>query len=194
MATQPSVTQDNQGQVDTPAIEQAIRQILRAIGEDEQREGLKDTPGRVARFWQEFINYDPGNVDVAFESVTTDQMVVVSGVKVWSICEHHLLPFQCAIAIGYIARDKVLGLSKFARIAHQMAHRLQIQERLVHVIADEVERLTESPDVAVVADGEHLCMSIRGIRTPATMTTSVMRGVFFSSPEARAEFLRLAKR
>jgi GTP cyclohydrolase IA len=111
---------------------------------------------------------------------------------VFSLCEHHLLPFWCDVSIGYVARDKVLGLSKFARVAHQFAHRLQVQERLTHQVADEVERLAGSGDVAVLARGNHLCMAMRGIRSPATMTTSVMRGVFRETPSAREEFLRLA--
>lgn len=112
--------------------------------------------------------------------------------RVWSLCEHHLLPFWCDVAIGYIATDRVLGLSKFARVAGQFAHRLQVQERLTRQVADAIERLTGSPDVAVLATGEHLCMSARGVRTPALMTSSVMRGAFRDSPSARAEFLQLA--
>jgi len=118
-------------------------------------------------------------------------MVIVSGIKVWSLCEHHLLPFWCNITIGYIAKNKVLGLSKFGRIAHKYAHQLQIQEQLVSQIADEVCSVTDSNDVAVLAEGEHLCMTMRGIRTPAIMKSSVMRGVFRDKPEARQEFLDL---
>ena len=107
-------------------------------------------------------------------------------------CEHHLLPFWCDVSVGYIATDAVLGLSKFGRIAKKYAHRLQLQEQLVHQIADEVEQVTGSPNVAVLAQGEHLCMSMRGVETPAIMKSSVMRGVFFHSPTARQEFLSLA--
>jgi GTP cyclohydrolase I len=111
--------------------------------------------------------------------------------RVTSLCEHHLLPFWCDVAIGYIPREKVLGLSKFARIAHKFAHRLQLQERLGQQIADEVSRITGTPDVAVVLKGEHLCMTARGIRTPGVMISSIMRGAFRSESEARLEFLRL---
>lgn len=114
---------------------------------------------------------------------------MVSGMKVWSICEHHLLPFWTEITVGYIAEERVLGLSKFARIAHRHAHRLQIQERMVHQIADEIEQLARTKNVAAMARGEHLCMSMRGIKTPATMTTSVLRGIFRYSSDARMEFL-----
>lgn len=177
--------------VDIDRIQKATLEILEAIGEDPEREGLKDTPARVARFWQEFVEYDYGNTDITFECITTDQMVVVTGMRVWSLCEHHLLPFWCDVSIGYIAREKVLGLSKFARVAHQCSHRLQIQERLVHQIADEVERLTGSSDVTVFASGQHLCMMMRGIKTEGMLKTSVTRGVFRDDSNVRMEFLRL---
>lgn len=165
------------------------RELLLAIGENPDREGLADTPRRWANWWREFIEYQPGKTGTTFESVTTDQMVVVSGMKVWSLCEHHLLPFWCTISVAYVTTGKVLGLSKFARIAHQYAHRLQIQEQLTNQIADEIQQATESPHVAVVGKGEHLCMTMRGIQTPATMTSSVMRGYFRDNESARAEFL-----
>ena len=132
-------------------------------------------------------------MDTLFERVEADQLVVVSGIRVWSLCEHHILPFYCDIAIGYIASGAVLGLSKFGRIAHAYAHRLQIQEQLVQQIADEVQAMTLSPDVAVLASGVHLCMVMRGIKTPALMTSSIMRGCFRESDSARQEFLSLAR-
>jgi GTP cyclohydrolase I len=177
--------------VDIDRIQKAALEILEAIGEDPEREGLKETPARVARFWQEFIDYECGNTDITFECVTTDQMVVVTGMRVWSLCEHHLMPFWCDVNVGYIAKDRVLGLSKFARVAHQCSHRLQIQERLAHQIADEIERLTSSSDVAVFASGQHLCMVMRGIKTEGLLKTSVTRGVFHNDPNVRMEFLRL---
>lgn len=170
----------------------AVVAILAAIGEDPEREGLRDTPERVARWWAEFMEYDPGTLGTSFESDETDQMVCVSGMRVWSVCEHHLLPFWCDVTIAYLPHGRVLGLSKFGRIAQAHAHRLQLQERLVQGIADDLEALTSSPDVAVLARGEHLCMSMRGVKMPALMTSSVMRGAFRDKPEARAEFLALA--
>lgn len=170
----------------------AARLVLDAIGEDGDREGLQDTPRRFADAWCEFIDYDAGNVQTTFASHATDQMVVVSGMRVWSICEHHLLPFWCEIAVGYITGARVLGLSKFARIAHRRAHALQVQERLVEQIADDVSLIAATPDVAVLARGEHLCMVMRGIQTPAIMTSSAMRGAFKENATTRAEFLRLA--
>jgi GTP cyclohydrolase I len=177
--------------VDYPRLLELGRELLLAIGEDPEREGLLETPRRWADSWREFIEYDPGKTDTVFESSTADQMVTVSGMRVSSLCEHHLLPFWCDVAIGYIADGKVLGLSKFARIAHQFAHQLQLQERLGQQIADEVSRITGTENVAVVLKGEHLCMTTRGIRTPGTMTSSVMRGVFRNEYETRMEFLRL---
>jgi GTP cyclohydrolase I len=118
-------------------------------------------------------------------------MVCVSGLRVSSLCEHHLLPFWSDVSIGYIPDEKVLGLSKFARIAHQFAHRLQLQERLGQQIADEIIRITVTQNVAVVLKGEHLCMTARGIRMPGRMTSSVMRGIFRTQSEMRMEFLRL---
>lgn len=166
-------------------------QLLVAIGEDPSREGLKDTPTRFAKWWKEFIDFDPGNLNTVFESVSTDQMVVVSGIRIWSLCEHHLLPFWCDVSMGYIAKDNVLGLSKFARIAHKFAHSLQIQERLTHQIADEIYLLTGSEDVAVFAKGQHLCMSMRGVKSDGLMRSSVMRGVFREEFETRQEFFAM---
>jgi GTP cyclohydrolase I len=165
--------------------------LLTLLGEDPKRPGLVDTPQRFARMWDEFIHYDPGTTDTVFEGVVADQMVVVSGMPVWSMCEHHLLPMRMNVSIGVIARDKVLGLSKYARIAHKHAHKLQIQERYVKEVADEIEAMLGAPDVAVVASGVHLCMEMRGIRTHGLMTSSVMRGAFQEEGPSRAEFLAL---
>lgn len=172
-------------------MEEIGRELLIALGENPDRPGLVETPRRWAGWWAEFLDFDPGKMDTTFESVTTDQMVVVSGMRVWSLCEHHLLPFWADVSIGYIATEQVLGLSKFARIAHYYAHRLQLQEQLTHQIADMVADVAETDNVAVMAQGEHLCMTMRGVQTPAKMTSSVTRGLFRSSAEARAEFISL---
>ncbi len=177
--------------VDRTQIAGLVEELLIAIGEDPNRPGIRETPRRVANWWGEFIDYEPGKVDTAFEAVTADQMVVVSGMRVWSLCEHHLLPLWCDVSVGYIADGKVLGLSKFARIAHKHAHRLQLQEQLVHGIAEEVAGLTGSRDVAVYAEGQHLCMIMRGVKTPGVMKSSVMLGAFRENAETRAEFLRM---
>src|SRR6266436_448717 len=177
--------------VDYPRLLALGHELLLAIGEDPEREGLRETPRRWANVWREFMEYDPGTTETTFSSVASDQLVCVSGIRVTSLCEHHLLPFRCEVSIGYIPNAKVLGLSKFARIAQQFAHRLQLQERLGQQIADEITRITGTQNVAVVLKGEHYCMTARGIRTPGRMTSSVMRGVFRTQSETRMEFLRL---
>jgi GTP cyclohydrolase I len=178
-------------QVDYPALLDVAAQLLRAIGEDPARPGLVDTPRRFADMWRDFIEYDPGRTETIFQEARADQIVLVSGMRVWSYCEHHLLPFWCDIDIAYLPHGCVLGLSKFARVAHAVAHSLQLQERLVEQIADEISRLTQSPDVAVLAIGEHLCMSARGIRTDARMSSSIVRGFFRDNAQARAELLQM---
>ncbi len=180
--------------VDTDTLEAICYELLELIGEDVKREGLRDTPKRWAEFWREFIDYDAGNSDVTFESVTTDQLVAVSGIKVVSLCEHHLLPFMCTVHIAYLTRGKVLGLSKFARVAQQHAHKLQLQERLCSDIAQTISQLTETPDVAVMATGVHLCMLMRGIKQEACMQTSVMLGKFRETGGTRDEVLQLWKK
>ena len=179
--------------VDRNRVEYLARELLLAIGEDPDREGLRDTPKRYAKWWSEFIDHDPGKIATSFASENHDSVVAVTGMRVWSLCEHHLLPFSATLAIGYIPRSRILGLSKFARISHKVAHRLQVQERMVNQIADEIANAANSPDVAVIAEGEHLCMTMRGVRTYGSMRTSVMRGGFRSNAEARAEFLMLVK-
>lgn len=176
---------------DYERIKALTRELLSALGENPDRPGLRDTPRRVADAWREFIDYDPGKLDTTFTKNGTDQMVVISGMRVWSMCEHHLLPFWCDVSVGYIASDSLLGLSKFGRIAHACAHRLQLQEQMVEQIADLVMQLGKLSDVAVFASGEHLCMTMRGIRTPSRMSSSVMRGAFRADPATRAEFLSL---
>lgn len=177
--------------VNKKEVETIIRQLLVAIGEDPSRDGLLDTPKRVANWYSEFIDYEPGNTATLFETYSTDQLIVISGMRVYSLCEHHMLPFWCDITIGYIATNKVLGLSKFARIAHDEAHGLQIQERLVENIANRVEEVSGSKDVAVIGKGVHLCMAMRGIKTEAQMITSVVRGRFLHKTDLREELMTL---
>lgn len=182
--------------VDTATIERAVGMILEAIGENPDRPDLRDTPRRVARFWREFVDYAPGTTTTTFESrAVSNQLVVVSGMRIWSMCAHHLLPFYTDVACGYIADGQVLGLSKFARIAHQFGHALQSQEQLATQIADEIQTITGAADVAVLcSNGMHTCMTMRGIRTPGQMSNAVMRGVFREDARSRAEFYNLARR
>jgi GTP cyclohydrolase I len=174
-------------------ISRAVTELLRAIGENPQREGLQDTPERVARFWQEFIDHDGGNADVTFESVKADELVAVRGMKLWSMCEHHLLPFSMDVAVGYLTTERVIGLSKIARIAQRYAHALQVQERFTAQVATSVAAIVKTDDVAVIARGRHLCMEMRGVRTPGEMHTSVMQGKFRSVTALRSEFLALVR-
>ena len=180
-------------EIDKLKIEYLTRTLLGVIGEDIHREGLKETPERVARFWEEFINYDPGKIDVMFESAKTDQMVVLTGIRVYSLCEHHLLPFSCDVSIGYITGTEVVGLSKLARIAYKHAHRLQVQERLTAEIANSVMGISGVMDVAVITSGVHMCMQMRGIKSTGVMVVSEMRGKFRNpeNPGPRDEFFRL---
>ncbi|MFZ4504542.1 MAG: GTP cyclohydrolase I [Methylovulum sp.] len=170
-----------------------IEELLREIGEDPTREGLLETPRRVAKFWDEFINYDAGKITTCFESIKTDQLIMLSGIRVYSLCEHHLLPFWCDISIGYLADTKVIGISKIARIAQKHAHKLQLQERLVDQIAEEMREITGSENIAVIGSGVHTCMTMRGIRINGTMTSSSMHGEFRENDALRAEFLSLSK-
>lgn len=193
MATVPADASLDRPTVDRTRIEAAVREILLAIGEDPEREGLRDTPARVARAWAEFVGGGEEIQVTCFDSVAADQIVAVSGIRVWSFCEHHLLPFWCDVTIGYLPKDRLLGLSKFARIARGAASRLQVQERLIEGIADAVAFACGTPNVAVLGQGEHLCLSMRGAKAPGhRMTTSVLRGVFRDDPAVRSEFFHLA--
>jgi len=176
--------------IDHDRVKSLVKELLEAIGEDPEREGLLETPRRIANFWAEFIEYDAGKLDTTFSAVKHNQMVAVTGIRVWSMCEHHMLPFWCDISIAYIADDKVLGLSKFARIAHKHAQKLTLQEQLVSDIANNLKIVLGTDDIAVMAKGEHLCMTMRGIKTPHRMIRSALSGKFHQA-EQRAEFFRL---
>ena len=171
----------------------AVKELLKAIGEDPEREGLQQTPFRVAKFWSEFMDYRDDNLGTTFNGIQTNQLVAVSGVRVWTLCEHHLLPFFCDLTVAYLVKDRVIGISKLARIAKLMAHRLNVQERLVDNIAQTVKEKTGSPDVAVIASGQHLCMSMRGIKTDAIMVSNVMEGAFRDNHALRMELLEMVK-
>jgi GTP cyclohydrolase I len=153
-------------------------------------ENLADTPKRVAAFYNDFLNYTDDNIDSTFKGFEADQLIAATGIRVWSLCAHHLLPFSADVSIGYIANSHVIGISKLARIAHLHAHKLQLQERLVRDIADDLETKV-GQSVAVTASGQHLCMTMRGIKTPAIIHSQVMRGAFLEKDATRAEFLRL---
>ena len=183
--------------VDRQMTADAVDLLLHAIGEDPEREGLRDTPARVARFWAEFLDGDHGTVNRIFpqEGAHYDEMIVLRGIRFYSLCEHHLLPFSGTATVGYIPNGAgLLGLSKLARIVRRHAAALQVQERLTAQVADEVQELTCALGVGVYVTAVHLCAAMRGVRSEdSEFVTSVMRGVLLSKPEARAEFLALAR-
>ena len=181
-------------EVDYDTVREAIGQILCAVGEDPDREGLKRTPERVARMYGELLagyRKDPVKIvnDALFE-VKYDEMVVVKDIEFYSLCEHHLLPFMGRVHVAYIPKGKVIGLSKIPRIVDIFARRLQVQERMTRQIADLVREVIDPLGVAVVVEGLHLCMMMRGVQKHnARMTTSAMHGAFRSNLATRQEFL-----
>jgi GTP cyclohydrolase I len=166
------------------------RSLVVALGYDPDDESWRETPRRFADSWREFIEFDPGVVDTAFDGLASDQLVVVSDMRLWSVCQHHLLPFWCDVSIAYVPNGVVLGLSKFARVAHAAAHKPQLQERMSEEIATTIQRLTGSTDVAVIARGQHLCMAMRGVRTPGSVTSVVLRGAFRNKDHVYSEFVQ----
>jgi GTP cyclohydrolase IA len=184
------------GPVDLPRLEAAVREILAAIGEDPQRDGLLDTPGRVARMYEEVfagLRESPHHhLEVQFEA-DHDEMVMVRDIALTSMCEHHLVPFIGKAHVAYIPNNdgRVTGLSKLARLVDAYAKRPQVQERLTTQIADEIERTLQPRGVLVVIEAEHLCMSMRGVRKPGASTvTSAVRGLFRENTATRFEAMR----
>lgn len=184
--------------MDMPKIERAVRDILEAIGEDPEREGLRETPSRVARMYAEIfagLEEDPRQHLKIFEEQKGDEMVIVRDIPLYSMCEHHLIPFMGKAHIAYIPADgKVIGLSKLARIVSTYAKRPQLQERLTAQIADFLYTELSPMGVAVVIEAQHLCMTMRGARAAGSETrTSALRGVMRSDARTRAEVLALLK-
>lgn len=181
--------------VDLEQIEKAVGQILLAIGEDPQREGLKDTPKRVARMYTELLEGMQGEPQQYLTSLFTekyDEIVLLRDIPFYSTCEHHLMPFIGKAHVAYLPAGKVLGVSKLARIVDNFAHRLQVQERLTGQIADFIMNSLEPKGVAVVLEASHSCMTIRGIKKPGSvMVTSALRGIFIRDPRSRSEVLEL---
>lgn len=182
--------------MDKKRIEAAVRELLSAIGEDPDREGLVETPRRVADMYAEIfsgLETDPTKFLKVFDENDNDEMVIVRDIPLYSMCEHHLLPFTGKAHIAYIpANGKVIGLSKLARIVDCFARRPQLQERLTAQIADFLYEKLEAKGVAVIIEAEHLCMTMRGIRAAGAKTkTSALRGVLRSDARTRAEALSL---
>ena len=183
------------GSVDLPRIERAVREILLAVGEDPNREGLRDTPARVARMYAELFSglHDDPRVHLQ-KSFTEkyDEIVLVRDIGFESICEHHLLPFVGKAHIGYLPNGHVIGLSKLARVVEGVSRRPQVQERMTETIADLLMEELKARGVAVVIEAVHTCMTVRGVRKPGCVcVTSAMKGAFRSSPSTRAEIMTL---
>ncbi|MGC3968748.1 MAG: GTP cyclohydrolase I FolE [Pirellulales bacterium] len=181
--------------VDLPRIQRAIREILAAVGEDPDREGLLETPARVARMYAEMFQGLHQDPRVHLQKVFTekyDEVVLVKDISFNSMCEHHLLPFLGKAHIGYIPGGKVLGLSKLARVVEVVSKRPQVQERMTETIADLMVEELNPKGVAVVVEASHSCMTMRGIRKPGSMcVTSAMRGIFRSHLSSRSEIMTL---
>jgi GTP cyclohydrolase I len=183
--------------VDLGRIEKAVREILYAIGEDPDRDGLLETPSRVARAYTEQfsgLGLIPEDVLTKVFDVDHDEMILVKDIEVYSTCEHHLVPFYGVAHVGYIPneRGQVTGLSKLARLVDVFARRPQVQERMTSQIADGMMRVLEPRGVIVVIEAEHLCMTMRGVRKPGAKTvTSAVRGDFRTSDKTRAEAMAL---
>ncbi len=181
--------------VDIERIEKAVTEILLAVGEDTEREGLKGTPGRVARMYAELLGGMQEEPERHLGSVFTenyDEIVLLRDIPFYSICEHHLMPFIGSAHVAYLPSGSVLGVSKLARIVDCFARRLQTQERLTYQIADFIMNSLKPKGVAVVLEASHSCMTIRGIKKPGSiMVTSALRGIFKRDPKSRSEVLSL---
>jgi GTP cyclohydrolase I len=180
--------------IDEDAAQKAVRRLLKAVGEDPDREGLKQTPRRVARMYHELLSgyhVDPDAlINDALFNIRYDEMVIVRDIEFYSLCEHHMLPFIGRAHVAYLPDGKVLGLSKIPRIVDMYARRLQVQERMTRQIADFLMDLLKPQGVGVVIEGVHMCSMMRGVKKhDARMTTSAMHGAFRKNPPTRQEFL-----
>jgi GTP cyclohydrolase I len=186
---------EDTSRVDLPRIERAVKEILLAVGEDPEREGLEATPQRVARMYAELLAGMRHDANEHLKSIfheKYDEIVLLRDIPFYSICEHHLMPFIGTAHVAYLPAGQVLGVSKLARIVDSFARRLQVQERLTDQIADFLMKSLQPTGVAVVLEASHSCMTIRGIQKPgAVMVTSSLRGIFKRDPRSRAEVLTL---
>ena len=184
--------------MDRERISRAVSEIIAAIGDDEAREGLRETPRRIADMYAEIfdgLNQDPLEVlGVTFDSGGHQEMVIVKEIPFYSVCEHHFLPFHGVAHVGYIPRERLAGVSKIARVVETLARRPQMQEHLTSQIADSLMTGLQPTGVAVVIEAEHLCMTMRGVKKPGSrLVTSATRGTFRGNPATRAEFFSLVR-
>jgi len=178
--------------LDLPAAERAVADLLAALGQ-EPDEHTKDTPRRVAAAYAELLTERPFDLTTFPNDEGYDELVLARDIPFHSLCQHHLLPFSGVAHVGYLPGERVLGLSKLARVVERFSRRLQVQERLTQQVADWLTEHVQPKGVGVVIEAEHLCMSLRGVRTPGTKTvTSALSGVLRDDPRSRAEFLALA--
>jgi GTP cyclohydrolase I len=181
--------------VDHARIQRAVREILLAVGEDPDREGLRETPARVARMYEELfegLHADPSAHLAKFFSEKYDEVVLVRDIQFCSVCEHHLLPFTGVAHIGYLPNGRVIGLSKLARVVEVVARRPQVQERMTEEIANLLEEHLDARGVAVVIEATHTCMTIRGVRKQGSLCiTSAMKGIFRANLSSRSEVMQL---
>ena len=194
-----SIPEESRQNMDLPKIENAVKDILEAIGEDPNREGLLETPQRVARMYAEVfagLHRDINKDIKTFHGEGNDEMILIGDIPFYSMCEHHLLPFHGKAHVVYIPKDgKIFGLSKVARIVDTLSRKPQLQEKLTSEIADAIEKAVDARSVCVVLEAEHLCMTMRGIRKPGSKTvTSAMRGGCRSDIRTRNEALALINR
>ena len=186
---------DPNSPVDQARIERAVREILAAVGDDPDREGLRETPARVARMYAELfsgLHTDPREYLAKFFTEKYDEVVLVRDIAFNSVCEHHLMPFMGKAHIGYMPSGKVIGLSKLARVVEAVARRPQAQERMTEQIAELLLTELEARGVAVVIEATHTCMTMRGVRKPGSLcVTSAMKGIFRSNQSTRAEVMQL---
>ncbi len=180
--------------IDIDSARRNVHDLLKALGEDPEREGLRNTPDRVARMYTELLSgygMDPTRIiNDALFNINYDEMVLVRDIEFYSLCEHHMLPFLGRAHVAYLPAGKVIGLSKIPRIVDMYARRLQVQERMTRQIADLIQTTLEPQGVAVVVEGMHLCSMMRGVKKhDARMTTSAMHGAFRKNPATRQEFL-----
>ena len=198
-ANDSSIPEESRKNMDLPRIENAVREILSAVGEDPDREGLKETPQRVARMYAEVfagLHRDISKDIKVFHEEGNDEMILIGDIPFYSMCEHHLLPFHGKAHVVYIPRDgRILGLSKVARIVDTLSRKPQLQERLTSEIADKIQEAVDAKSVCVIIEAEHLCMTMRGIRKPGSKTvTSAMRGGCRTDLRTRNEALALINR
>jgi len=180
--------------IDMERIEKAIREILLAIGENPEREGLKETPFRVAKVFKEFFEHDSISMTSFENTKGYNQMILLRNIQFFSLCEHHLLPFFGLVTIGYIPLRRILGLSKFARVVEKFSGSLQTQENFTQELGEFLFKSLEPEGLGVLVEGLHLCLVMRGVKKErATLLTSALYGSFLKEPECREEFLRLAQ-